>query len=275
MSWQAEYVAVLKDNDTKLDLNAWVNLTNNSGATFQGANLKLVAGTVNRVRPQARDYVYEDGYPMMATKVAENQFESGALFEYHMYTLQRATDLLQNESKQIALFNAANIPVVKRFRYTGEGQRGQGVGEPVSVQVEFDNKTSHGLGIPMPMGVVRVNQASGASVEFVGEDRINHTPEDEKITLTLGQAFDILGETTVTDQRRISDRVTEMSYKVVLKNRKTTPITVEVERSLWGNWEMVRNSRAFRKINANKIAFDVPVPAGSEVELTYTLRITN
>jgi hypothetical protein len=274
MSWQAEYVAVLKDNDTKLDLNAWVNLTNNSGATFRNAQLKLVAGNVNRIRPPSRDYVYEAGFAM-AAKVADSQFDSAGLFEYHMYTLQRPTDLMQNESKQIALFDAAGIPVVKRYRYLGEGQRGQGVGEPVTVQVEFKNAAANKLGIPMPMGIVRVNQASGGSVEFVGEDRINHTPRDEKITLTLGQAFDILGETTTTEQRRISDRVTEMSYKVVLKNRKDTAVTIEVERNFWGNWEMVRNSRDYRKINANKIAFDVPVPANSEVEVTYTVRITN
>jgi hypothetical protein len=274
MSWQAEYVAVLKDNDTKLDLNAWVNLTNNSGAAFKNANLKLVAGSVNRVRPPARNYVYEEGFAM-AAKTADSQFESGGLFEYHMYTLQRPTDLLQNESKQIALFDASGIPVVKRYRYFGEGQRGQGVSEPVSVQVEFMNESANGLGIPMPMGIVRVNQASGGSVEFVGEDRINHTPRDEKITLTLGQAFDILGETTMTDQRRITDRVNEMSYKVVLKNRKDTAVTIEVERNLWGNWEVLRSSREYRKLNANKIAFDVPVPPNSEVEVTYTVRITN
>lgn len=274
MSWQAEYVAVLKDNDTKLDLNAWVNLNNNSGAAFKNANLKLVAGSVNRVRPPARNYVYEEGFAM-AAKAADSQFESGEMFEYHMYTLQRPTDLLQNESKQIALFDASNIPVVKRYRYLGEGSRGQGVSEPIAVQVEFENKSANGLGIPMPMGIVRVNQASGGSVEFVGEDRINHTPRDEKITLTLGQAFDILGETTTTDQRRITDRVNETSYKVVLKNRKDTPVTIEVERNLWGNWEVVRSSREYRKVNAFKIAFDVPVPANSEVEFTYTVRFTN
>lgn len=275
MSWQAEYVAVLKDNDTKLDLNAWVNLTNNSGATFRNANLKLVAGSVNRVGPPLRNNVYEEGFVAMASKTADSQFQSGGLFEYHMYTLQRPTDLQQNESKQIALFDAAGIPVVKRYRYLGEGRRAQGESEPISVQVEFKNTAVNKLGIPMPMGIVRVNQSSRGSVEFVGEDRINHTPRDEKITLTLGQAFDILGETTMTDQRRITDRVTEMSYKVVLKNRKDTAVTIEVERTLSGNWEVLRNSREYRKINANKIAFDVPVPTNSEVEVTYTVRITN
>lgn len=273
MSWQAEYVAVLKDNDTKLDLNAWVNLTNNSGAAFKNANLKLVAGSVNRVGPPSRD-VRLAGYSMEA-KAADSQFESGEMFEYHMYTLQRPTDLMQNESKQIALFDASGIPVVKRYRYMGDGSRGQGVSEPIAVQVEFENKSANGLGIPMPKGVVRVNQASGGSVEFVGEDRINHTPRDEKITLTLGQAFDILGETTITDQRRITDRVNELSYKVVLKNRKDTAVTVEVERNLWGNWEVMRSSREYRKVNAFKMAFDVPVPANSEVEFTYTVRFTN
>lgn len=274
MSWQAEYVAVLKDNDTRLDLNAWVNLTNNSGATFTNANLKLVAGNVNRVQaPRMRGAAND--YALMSAQKEASQFESSGLFEYHMYTLQRPATLNNNESKQVALFDAANIPVTKRFRFFGEGNQGPDILEPVAVQVEFMNTTANGLGIPMPMGIVRVNQSSGQSIEFVGEDRVNHTPREEKIILTLGQAFDIVGESTMLDQRRITDKVYETSYKVVIKNRKDVPVTVEVERNLYGNWDIIRSSQTHRKISAFKVAFDLNIAANSETELTYTVRTTN
>jgi len=276
MTWQAEYVAILKDRDTKMDLNAWVNLTNNSGASFQNARLKLIAGTVNRAQPEIPRYRMEDGFVMAASPYEKGQFDSGALFEYYMYTLQRPTDLLNNESKQIALFDATNIPVTKRYRYTGESARGMGSSDPVSVQVDFVNSGSNGLGMPMPKGIVRMNQSSGESLEFIGEDRIQHTPKDEKISIALGQAFDVLGETTLTEQKRISDKVSESTYKIVLKNRKDSAVTVEVERQMMGmNWEITRKSHEFRRINAQRVAFDMRVPANSEVNLTYTVRVTN
>lgn len=274
LSWQAEYVAVLKDNDTRLDLNAWVNLTNYSGAQFENAQLKLVAGNVNRVMPPVRIRGAAMEEYAMASLQADKQFTEQGLFEYHMYTLQRPTTLMNNESKQVALFDAESIPVVKRYVYSGEG-RGTGAGNPVNVKVEFKNEQKNGLGIPMPKGIVRVNQSSDESIEFIGEDHVNHTPRDEKISLTLGQAFDVLGETTVVEQRRISDKVHETSYKVVVKNRKDTPVTVEVERNMYGNWEIIRESQAHRKNNAFQVTYDVNVPANSEKELTYTVRVSN
>lgn len=275
MSWQAEYVAVLKDKDTKMDLNAWVNLTNNSGASFQNARLKLVAGTVNRVQPEVPRYRMEDGFVMAASPYEKGQFESSGLFEYYMYTLQRPTDVLNNESKQIALFDATNIPVTKRYRYSEEMARGMGSSDPVSVQVDFVNSAANGLGMPMPKGIVRMNQSSGESLEFIGEDRIQHTPKDEKISIALGKAFDVLGEATLTEQRRMSDKVTESSYKIVLKNRKDSAVTIEVERNMGTNWEITKKSHEFRRIDAQRVSFDIRVPAGGEVSLTYTVRVTN
>jgi len=275
MSWQAEYVAVLKDKDTKMDLNAWVNLTNNSGASFQNARLKLVAGSVNRAQPEVPRYRMEDGFVMAASPYEKGQFESSGLFEYYLYTLQRPTDVLNNESKQIALFDATNIPVTKRYRYSEEMARGMGSSDPVSVQVDFVNSAANGLGMPLPKGIVRMNQSAGESLEFIGEDRIQHTPKDEKISISLGQAFDVLGETTLTEQRRMSDKVNESSYKIVLKNRKDSAVTIEVERNMGTNWEITKKSHEFRRINAQRVVFDIRVPAGGEVNLSYTVRVTN
>lgn len=275
MSWQAEYVAVLKDKDTRMDLNAWVNLTNTSGTSFQNARLKLVAGTVNRIQPEIPRYRMEDGFVMAASPYEMGQFESGGLFEFYMYTLQRPTDLLNNESKQIALFDVTNVPVTKRYRYSEEMTRGMGSSDPVSVQVDFVNSALNGLGMPIPKGIVRMNQSTGESLEFIGEDRIQHTPKDETISIALGKAFDVLGETTLTEQKRISDKVMESSYTIVLKNRKDTAVTIEVERQMGTNWDITRKSHAFRRLNAQRVAFDIRVPANSEVRLTYTVRVTN
>ncbi len=275
MSWQTEYVAVLKDNDTKMDISAWVNLSNNSGSSYEQAVLKLVAGSVNRVR-ETDAYIPERALDMaMAVDRQQKSFDSQGLFEYHMYTLQRPVTLANNENKQISLFDAQNVKTTKRFVYSGSGAGGSTQPDPLSVFVEFDNAATQGLGTPMPKGVIRVNQKSGDSVEFIGEDFIKHTPKEEKIKLRLGQAFDVLGETTLVSQRRISDKVTEMSYKVNVKNRKDTAITVEIERNLYGIWDIIQKSQDYRKINANLIVFDLKIGANKESSLSYTIRISN
>jgi hypothetical protein len=165
--------------------------------------------------------------------------------------------------------------VTKRYRYSEEMTRGMGSSDPVSVQVDFVNSALNGLGMPIPKGIVRMNQSTGQSLEFIGEDRIQHTPKDETISIALGKAFDVLGETTLTEQKRISDKVSESSYSIVLKNRKDTAVTIEVERQMGTNWDITRKSHAFRRLNAQRVAFDIQVPANSEVRLTYTVRVTN
>jgi hypothetical protein len=275
LSWQTEYVAILKENDTKMEINAWVNLSNNSGATYEQAVLKLVAGSVNRVSESDR-YIPERALDMvMAVERQPKAFDTQGLFEYHLYTLQRPVTLSNNENKQISLFEAQNVATTKRFIYSGSGVSGSTQLEPLNVFVEFDNTAAQGLGIPMPKGVIRVHQKTGESVEFIGEDNLRHTPKEEKIKLRLGQAFDILGETTLVSQRRISDKVNEYTYKVSVKNRKDVAVNVEVERTLFGNWEIIQKSQDFRKVNANMIVFDLPIGVNKEKFITYTIRITN
>lgn len=275
LSWQTEYVAILKDNDTKMEINAWVNLSNNSGASYEQAVLKLVAGSVNRVSESDR-YIPERALDMvMAVERQQKAFDSQGLFEYHLYTLQRPVTISNNENKQISLFDAQNVRTTKRFIYSGSGVGGSTQPDPLNVFVEFDNTATQGLGIPMPKGVIRVHQKTGESVEFIGEDNIRHTPKEEKIKLRLGQAFDILGETTLVSQRRISDKVNEFTYKVIVKNRKDVAVSVEVERSLYGNWEIIQKSQDFRKVNANLIVFDLKVGANKESIITYTVRTTS
>ena len=131
------------------------------------------------------------------------------------------------------------------------------------------------MGMPMPKGKVRINKSDGESIEFIGEDQIDHTPKDEKINLHVGDAFDVLAEEKVADTKKISDNVHEYSYEVKLKNRKDEDITVEVERSLWGNWEVLNSNFDYEKNNANKITFKVPVKKSSEQTLKYTVRFSN
>lgn len=279
MNWHAEYVAVLKDNDKKLDLNSWVSIENKSGTTFKDAKLKLVAGDVNLVKsPQPVYRTYEDRVAVKG--IAQPQFEEKEFFEYHIYNLQRPTTLSNNETKQISLFEAANSNVTKKYfyksgniyqtyNYNGGSQNGK-----VAVVVEFENKESNGLGMPMPKGKVRVYKSDGESLEFVGEDLIDHTPRNEKVRLKIGDAFDILAEEVQTENKKITDKVYEQTYEITLKNRKKEDITVEVERYLGNYWEILSSSLNYEKKDAQNIIFKVPVKEDSETVLKFKVRYT-
>lgn len=262
MKWHAEYVAVLNRDDSKLDLKAWVSIENQSGATYKDATVKLVAGDVNRVQD---DLVYaRPSRKMMVAEAAAPQFEERSFFEYHVYDLQRPTTLANNETKQISLFEADKVSATKKFLHRG--------GSKVSVIVEFENKSSNRLGIPLPKGKARVHKEDRGAIEFIGEDQIDHTPRDEKVKLKIGDAFDIVAEETQLDYKQISERVSETQWRVTFKNRKDEAVTIEAERYLGYNWQILNASHNFEKKNATTVVFRVPVPKGRNADLIFTVR---
>lgn len=265
MQWHAEYIAVLNKDDSKLDLKAWVSIENNSGATYNNATLKLIAGDVNRVQDEIPAFPMARGVRAMGlVEASAPQFEEQALFEYHAYALQRPTTLANNETKQISLFEAENVFAVKKFQHKG--------GKKVNVVVEFENKSSNQLGIPLPKGKVRVNKEDRGAIEFIGEDLIDHTPKEEKISLKIGEAFDIVAEEVQTDYKQLSDRANETTWKITFKNRKDETVTIESERYFGYNWQILNASHKFEKKNATTAVFKVPVPKGGEAELVFTVR---
>ncbi|NTV47121.1 MAG: DUF4139 domain-containing protein, partial [Chlorobiales bacterium] len=277
MNWHAEYVAVLNNDDTKLDLNAWVSIENNSGATYKDATLKLVAGDVNRVQEQPQsDYGLRSAKMAMESAAPAPQFQEKEFFEYHIYNLQRPSTIAQNETKQISLFEAKNVAARKKFFYRSGGgyyyYRNPDGKAKVAVIVEFENNEKDGLGVPMPKGKVRMYKSDGQSVEFVGEDLVDHTPQKEKVKLKIGDAFDVLAQEIQEDYKQIAKDVIEQKFKVTLTNRKKENIEVEVERYLGLNWEILSSTFPYEKKDAQRIVFKVPVKKDSETDLKFTVR---
>lgn len=285
LSWKADYVAELSPNDDKLDLSGWVTLTNMSGATYNNAKLQLVAGDVNRVQDEFK-YAYankamkEEGMVANAPKMNEE-----GLFEYHLYTLDRPTTISENQTKQVALLSATNIPVTKELLFQGNnyyysssyGDLGQKM--KVGVYVEFENKESSKLGMPLPKGIVRVykNDKSG-NAQFIGEDSIDHTPKNEKIRLKLGDAFDVTADKKQTDFRSSGKSgkyyyVYESSYEIVLKNAKKEAVTVKVQEPIPGDWIMLDESHKHTKATSNTAVWEIKVPAEGKTTLTYKVQV--
>jgi len=266
MTWRADYVAKVNENDTRMNFSGWTTVTNESGTSYPDTSLKLVAGDLHLVQPTYQ-YRYEYEYVMdsIAAPSAGGFVEEG-LFEYHLYTLQRKTDIKNNESKQISLLESENVPVQKVFVYDGARQ-----GEKVQVKLKFTNSEDQGLGIPLPKGIVRVyKEDSEGKLQFIGEDQIDHTKTEDEVRLYLGDAFDVSGNRTQTKSEKISWRRYRYSYEIVLENQKDEAIEVEVlERT--GHFTTVTASSApYEQKSSTEIEFLVTVPAKGEKTITYT-----
>jgi hypothetical protein len=278
MQWKADYVAVLSADDAKLDLSGWVTIDNRSGAGYADASLKLVAGDVNRVRPERGDMLALS--EVAASRVAKEQFQEEAFFEYHLYTLERKTTLKDNQTKQISLLSAEDAKVKKSFvvapAYSYWFARRDNVEKPkVGVYISLANSKSNGMGMPLPKGIVRVyKKDSGGALQFVGEDRIDHTPEDETIRVKMGEAFDVVAERVQTNFEVLaSGHLYRSAYKVTLRNHKTEDISVSVVELMTGDWKITDSSHKHEKEASHRIRFDVPVAAKGSAELTYAVEI--
>ncbi len=281
LSWSADYVLNVGKDETNGDLDGWVTLVNHSGTAFKNAQLQLVAGDLHRVVPlNGRDDLrMMEG--MVKAASAPAPFQQEAFSEYHLYSLGRRTSIFDQESKQISLLNASRFPLQKVYVVNGQSyyyrtaaQPGAPVKDPVQVFYKFKNEDKAGLGMPLPAGTVRVYQADsrGGSL-FVGEDRIDHTPKDETISLHIGNAFDIVAERKQTDYKRLSDRLYEFEYEITLRNHKDAPITVEVNEPIGGDWEMVSSTYKFTKTAAFAAQFQVPVDKDGKSVLKYRVRV--
>lgn len=280
LSWNADYVLTVGHDERSADLDGWVTLTNGSGTAFPNASLQLVAGDLNRVLQvfaqsgaRAADSAIRAG--------AAPQMVQEAFSDYHLYTLGRKTTINNSEIKQISMMTGTGVPVTKRYVVNGHhgyyrsAHPGAPVKDPVQVFYQFQNKAAGGLGMPMPAGVVRVYQAdSRGGTQFVGEDRIGHTPKDETLDIRIGSAFDVVAERRQIDFSRISDRVFELEYAIVLRNHKTTAVTVEVNEPVGGDWQILRSTHGATKTAAFAAQFQVPVAADGAATLTYRVRVT-
>ncbi len=268
INWHTEYVAVVDQKDENLELAGWVSIDNRSGATYQDAKVKLIAGEVNRVNEAPMPLRLGKGF--VAETAAAPQFEEKAFFEYHLYTLMRPATIKDNEIKQVSLFPSADVKVKKIYTYDGARDD-----KDVRVELEFKNAQSEGLGMPLPQGKIRVYKADvDKSLEFVGEDKIDHTPKDEKVRVFLGNAFDIVGERKKTDYKQISDDVSEESYQMKLRNHKEEPVEVVVVEHLYSyvQWEIKESSIPYEKKDVSTIEFKVQLAKDQEVAVNYTVR---
>ncbi|AKL97630.1 DUF4139 domain-containing protein [Endomicrobium proavitum] len=265
ISWNADYVLAVDDKETFADITGWVTINNQSGTSYDDAKLKLIAGDVNTVSAAPlKSLRYEQ-----KDKVADNEaaFGEKSFYEYHMYELKRKSTIKENEIKQIEFISANKIPVKKTLVFNAADS------DNVTVNLEFVNSAANNLGLPLPKGKIRVSKYDADSLEFVGEDLIDHTAKDAAVTVLTGNSFDVKGERIRTNYKSGSSS-SEESYKITLKNSKDADVTVNVVEIMQGysQWKITDNSAKFEKKDSHRIEFLMKVPANSESVVTYTVK---
>jgi hypothetical protein len=288
LSWQADYVLLLAQNERSIDLDGWVTLNNTSGATFQDAQLKLIAGDLQRLPEPgmgADILMFEEAERSAAAHVEEREF-----FEYHLYEVPRLVTMRDNETKQIEFVSATGVPAEKFFVYDGlqcrnnywycrfsgypqtDTSYGVASNPKVMVMLEFDTEEAKA---DLPRGRVRVYQEDidGAAL-LIGEDTIDHTPKGENVRLYVGDAFDIVGERVQTDFRRPSRKSLEETLEITLRNHKDEAVEVRVVEHLfrWSEWRILSSTADHTKMDSSNIEFRVNVPANGETTLRYSVR---
>jgi len=275
-NWRCDYILAVSPDEKRGDFSGWVTITNRSGATYEDANVQLIAGEIHRVRePRAGTYLHKDRMAE-AAEAAPPQFAEEAFFEYHLYTLRRKTTVKDNQTKQISLLGADGIPLKKRYiiptrvgMWGSDEEKGK-----VSVFMEFENSKAKKLGMALPKGKVRVyKKDKRGQQQFLGEDLIDHTPVDEKVKIKVGDAFDIVYEGRRTGYRKVSRRVEQYDAEYEIRNHKDEAITVEVEARLYGDWQILKASHKWTKETANRVVFHVPVGAKAKQKVTYTAQV--
>ena len=280
ISWNASYDLYLNDDETKLDINARVVITNNTGYNFKNSSILLVAGDINKVSENMPAF-RTMSKSLFDTASLENvgEIEPQSLSDYYSYNPNvKGININDGETLSIDMFARKNIKFKKLYVYKGQQDmwyfydnlKSYRYDKNLTVNLIFENNKENMIDMPIPSGKVRVYKRNGNFISMIGEDKINHTAPNSKIEITLGKAFDISGKRVILDHKKIRPNVYHDTIEISIKNEKNEDVTVKVKEYLWGNWSIVESSHKYKKIDANNIEFDVKVSKKSSLTIKYT-----
>lgn len=268
LSWDAEHT-VVRRGEGAARWGTSVTVINTTGRTWENAELKLVAGDPRRTQPRPMPMTMMRAQAEGMQKMADGaDLSEEAFAEYHLYSLGRPATLRDRETQSLTMLDPRDVKVTPRYVYRGGDPRG------VTSVLEVMNTKDSGLGVPLPAGRVRFYEADASgALQFTGETRIGHTAVDEKMTLEVGTAFDLVAERKEAYNNRISDHEREYQVVIELRNRKANDVVIRVEENVGGDIEVTKKTHDFTRKDANTLVFNVPVPKGQKVTLSYTARV--
>lgn len=266
ISWKAEYSLNVKADYSKASIKSWIIIDNKTGADFENAKLKLVAGEIHRVYAQPPKTRALRGATEKFAAVSEDSFTEESLSEYHLYTLDRLTTFKNNQTKEISFFSANDVFLEKELIFDNWKS------DKIQIMLKMENSEEKGPGKALPEGLIRIFKAdSGEQLQFLGEDQIEHTPTGGEIKVTVGSVFDIEVNRTQTDYQRISETIERTTYAIKFNNTKSEVQNIRIIEHLSGDWEIIANSDPYEKTDAFTIEFRISMAPKSTKILSYTV----
>lgn len=269
LSWQANYNAIIREDSLELDLGGWFLIQNNTNKSFLDAEIKLLAGDIQRSQPQPQRGGYllaEASFDRAAPGLGRPQV--APIDDYYLYSIPDTLSINKNELTQVEFISASGVKINRRYDFYGANS------ENAQIFIEFDNSKENNLGKPLPGGQVSLYRVDSGSIIFIGQDQITHKPEAAEIELNIGSAFDIVGQRKQMELKRVSSRQEEESYQIEIKNHRDEAIELNViETMRRRDWEIIEASQSFERVDAQTAKFIVNIPAKQEAKITYTVRL--
>lgn len=259
LSWSAEYRLAYDDGD-KAEFSSWINLDNDCGLSFPESEIYLVAGKVDRAKPQPGSGGESEGGKKGLTEASSME----PMIDYHRFKLPFKTAVGEKESKQAVLFAPTDVAVDHYYKYEWSETKSD-----VKSVIAFMNDEKSGLGMALPPGRISIyDRGSGA---FLGSGEFDGAPANEKAEITIGTAFDIKAQRKRTDHRKLSRNKNQDSFEIEIRNHKADEIKMIVTEKLYGYWKIVDKSDDFAKKDFQTVEFEITVPAGETKKIEYTV----
>jgi hypothetical protein len=301
LGWSADYVALYNESSNSIDMQGWVTLTNNTGTTFHAADTVLVAGDPSGSRGRGFG---NRGLTRAGTETAARE----RLGDFYLYPITARTTVANAQTKQVSFLDVQSVPARKIYAIDAGWEQNDEQPRNVTSSIAFSTSRDQGLGDALPSGAVRFYQRdSQGTPQFIGENRIGHTPMGSELSLSTGDAFDITVQTEVEKRETITGAEWEKSarYRVItdgvvtqqveverpktfyrttmrykLTNAKDQPVSVEItqsglNRGWWADdYRIISEDITGEQLNADRRKYVVPVPANGErvIRVTFETR---
>jgi len=282
LSWSADYVAKIDPDGKKMHLECWGTITNTTGTDFPAAKLNLVAGNPNRSAVGGEElsgFVAADNglrnnwAPKAVAGVANtNTIAPTAVGDLYTYKLPSRSDVMQQQMNRAKIFGAHEVPIVRTYSIALSDDLGREKHQNAQVSISFSNDPKVGLGEPMPAGSIRTYEADGDAETYTGAADIADTPKDERVSVTLSDAFDIYATSEISSYKKIARHVISRTYKVVVHNEKKSDETVRIVDSFDPRSKITEESIKDAKLSVGSFEWKVPVKAGGETTLIFTVQ---
>lgn len=271
LSWSADYVATLNAAENRLRLTALATVHNRTGVDFPRSQLSLLAGQPRLVADAAGTPKLARAMVMMAE--SDGLPEAATVADHTVYAIEGPVSLAAGESRQLALLDAAAVPVRKQYLHGGR------LAQPLpaervraQVRYEFDNSPAAGLGRALPQGIVRFHKADArGQLQFVGASPMGPAASGEPVRLVTGEAFAVSLDKQVSAPRRNpanNRQQLDVAYRIY--NSQAVEATVIVEEQGWRQ-QLVAATPAATQTGPWAWRWQITVAAGQTASLSYTV----